>query len=89
MDLVTIGILGLIILLVLLAIRLPVGYSMASVGLVGFIVMVSSKGGLSMASRAAWDQFASYDFSVVPLVHAHGAILFCFGYQQPALRSGP
>ena len=79
MDPVTIGILGLIILLVLLAIRLPVGYSMASVGLVGFIVMVSSKGGLSMASRAAWDQFASYDFSVVPLFMLMGQFSFASG----------
>ena len=79
MDPVTVGILGLIILLVLLAIRLPVGYAMATVGLGGFIYMVSSKGGLSMASRAAWDQFASYDFSVVPLFMLMGQFSFASG----------
>ena len=50
MDPVTVGIVGLVILLVLLAIRLPVGYAMASVGLVGFIYMVSAKVGLTMAA---------------------------------------
>jgi len=79
MDPVTIGIIGLIILLILLAIGLPVGYAMASVGLTGFIYMASAKGGLTMAARAAWDQFGSYDFSVVPLFMLMGQFSFASG----------
>jgi tripartite ATP-independent transporter DctM subunit len=52
---------------------------MASVGLVGFIFMVSAKGGLTMAARAAWDQFGSYDFSVVPLFMLMGQFSFTSG----------
>ena len=79
MSPVTVGLIGLFILLFLLAIRLPVGYAMASVGLVGFIFMVSAKGGLTMAARAAWDQFGSYDFSVVPLFMLMGQFSFTSG----------
>jgi tripartite ATP-independent transporter DctM subunit len=79
MEPVTVGIIGLVVLLVLLAIRLPVGYAMASVGLTGFIYMVSAKGGLTMAARAAWEQFGSYDFSVVPLFILMGQFSFASG----------
>jgi tripartite ATP-independent transporter DctM subunit len=79
MSPVAIGLLGLIILLVLLAIRLPVGYAMTFVGLMGFIYMVSATGGLSMAARAAWGQFGSYDFSVVPLFILMGQFSFASG----------
>jgi len=82
MSPVTIGILGLIILLVLLAIRLPVGYAMASVGLAGFVYMVSAQGGLTMAARAAWDQFGSYNFSVVPLFILMGQFSFASGISR-------
>jgi tripartite ATP-independent transporter DctM subunit len=82
MSPVTIGLLGLAILLLLLAIRLPVGYAMASVGLTGFIYLVSAKGGLTMAARAAWDQFGSYDFSVIPLFILMGQFSFASGISR-------
>lgn len=77
-----IGIIGLLILLLLLSIRLPVGYTMAFVGLFGFMYMVSAKGGLTMAARACWDQFASYNFSVIPLFILMGQFAFSAGISQ-------
>ena len=87
MSPVLIGILGLVILLFLLAIRLPVGFGMALVGLCGFIFLVSPEGGLTMAARATWDQFASYHFSVVPLFILMGQFSFFSGVSRRLYKS--
>ena len=60
-----IGIIGLVVLFLLLAIRMPVGFTMALVGLAGFMYLVSAEGGLSMAARACWRNFSSYSLSVI------------------------
>lgn len=82
MSAVLFGIVGLLVLLILLSIRLPVGYSMACVGLAGFMLMISPVGGLTMAARACWDQFASYNFSVIPLFILMGQFAFASGISQ-------
>jgi tripartite ATP-independent transporter DctM subunit len=82
MSAVLFGVIGLLVLLILLSIRLPVGYSMAFVGLAGFMLMVSPVGGLTMAARACWDQFASYNFSVIPLFILMGQFAFASGISQ-------
>lgn len=82
MSAVFFGVLGLLVLLILLSMRLPVGYSMAFVGLGGFMLLVSPVGGLTMAARATWDQFASYNFSVIPLFILMGQFAFASGISQ-------
>jgi len=77
-----IGIIGLAILFILLAIRLPVGYAMALIGLTGFMYLVSAEGGLSMAARICWMQFSSYSFSVVPLFLLMGQVAFYSGISR-------
>jgi C4-dicarboxylate transporter DctM subunit len=77
-----IGIIGLVILFILLAIRLPVGYTMALIGLTGFMYLVSVEGGLSMAARICWMQFSSYSFSVVPLFLLMGQVAFYSGISK-------
>ena len=81
------GYVGLIVLLLLLSIRLPVGFSMATVGLTGFIYLTSAEGGLTMAARACWDQFASYDFSVIPLFILMGQFAFSSGISKRLYES--
>ena len=87
MSPVLIGILGLVVLLCLLAIRLPVGFAMALIGLSGFIFLVSPEGGLTMVARATWDQFASYHFSVVPLFILMGQFSFFSGISSRLYKS--
>jgi C4-dicarboxylate transporter, DctM subunit len=82
MSPVVVGIIGLALLLSFLAIRMPVGYTMALVGLSGFIFLVSPEGGLTMAARATWGQFASYNFSVVPLFILMGQFSFSSGISK-------
>jgi len=87
MNPVTSGIVGLALLLSLLAIRMPVGFAMAIVGLSGFVYMVSPEGGLTMAARACWEQFASYNFSVIPLFILMGQFAFFSGISSRLYES--
>jgi C4-dicarboxylate transporter DctM subunit len=87
MSPVVVGIIGLALLLFFLAIRMPVGFAMALIGLSGFIFLVSSEGGLTMAARATWGQFASYHFSVVPLFILMGQFSFSSGISSRLYKS--
>ncbi len=87
MSPVVVGIIGLVVLLALLAIRLPVGYTMALVGISGFVYLVSPEGGLTMAARACWDEFASYNYSVVPLFILMGQLSFSSGISSRLYES--
>ena len=87
MNPVAVGIVGLALLLFFLAIRMPVGFAMALIGLSGFIFLVSPEGGLTMAARATWGQFASYDFSVVPLFIVMGQFAFYSGISRRLYES--
>ena len=87
MSPVIVGVIGLALLLLLLCIRLPVGFAMALIGLFGFIFLVSAEGGLTMAARAAWDQFASYHFSVIPLFILMGQFAFSSGISRRLYES--
>ena len=87
MSPVVVGIIGLAFLFFFLAIRMPVGIAMALIGLCGFIFLVSSEGGLTMAARATWGQFASYHFSVVPLFILMGQFSFFSGISSRLYKS--
>ncbi len=87
MNPVVVGIIGLALLLFFLAIRMPVGFAMALIGLSGFIFLVSSEGGLTMAARATWGQFSSYHFSVVPLFILMGQFSFFSGISSRLYKS--
>ena len=73
------GLIGLAILFLLLAIRMPVGFTMALIGLAGFVYLVSAEGGLSMAARACWMNFSSYSLTVIPLFLLMGQFAFNSG----------
>jgi tripartite ATP-independent transporter DctM subunit len=82
MSPVTVGILGLVLVFILLASQMPVGFSMALVGLVGFVYLVSVKAGLSMVAMVTWTTFASYDLSVIPLFVLMGQFAFESGVSK-------
>jgi tripartite ATP-independent transporter DctM subunit len=83
----TIGIIGLVILLILMAIRLPVGFAMALIGLTGFIYLVSVEGGLTMAARLCWIHFSSYSLSVIGLFLLMGQFAFNSGMSRRLYES--
>jgi tripartite ATP-independent transporter DctM subunit len=75
----TTGIIGVIVLLALFTIGLPVGFSMAIVGLAGFALIVSPAAGFSLLVRDFFDIFASYNLTVIPLFMLMGAIAYSSG----------
>ncbi|HUU40813.1 MAG TPA: hypothetical protein VMW42_07725, partial [Desulfatiglandales bacterium] len=67
MNLTTIGIIGLILLIVLLFSKMPVGFVMAFLGLFGFSYVVTFGAGFSLLAKDVWDNFSSYSLTVIPL----------------------
>ncbi len=82
MSLTTIGIIGIISLVILLYSKMPVGFAMGFVGLIGFSCVVNFNAGLSLLSRDVWDAFSSYNLTVIPLFVFMGQIAFYAGISR-------
>jgi C4-dicarboxylate transporter DctM subunit len=83
MDLVLIGILGIIVLLVVLFfLGMPVGFAMAVVGFCGFCYVVSFKAALNMAGTDLWITFSKYGLTVIPLFVFMGYLAFNAGIAE-------
>jgi len=79
MDPVTVGLIGLLLLVVILFSRMPVGFVMAFLGLLGFSYMVSLEGGLRMLAKDFYTVFGAYSLTVVPLFILMGQVTFHSG----------
>jgi hypothetical protein len=84
----SIGFLGIAIMLVLFATRMPVAFVMGVVGFVGFSVLTSVQGGLNMVSRSMYEVFVSYDLTTIPLFILMGQLAFNAGISQASLCHG-
>jgi len=83
MDLVTVGLLGIIILLfVLFFLGMPVGFAMAVVGFCGFSYVVSLKAAINMIGADIWITFSNYGLTVIPLFVLMGYIAFNAGIAE-------
>ncbi len=82
MSLSTIGIIGIIILIVLLYSKMPVGFAMGFLGLIGFSYVVNIDAGLNLLARDVWDVFSSYNLTVIPLFVFMGQIAFHAGISR-------
>lgn len=78
----TIGILGIIALIVLLYSKMPVGFAMGFLGLFGFSYVVNLNAGVNLLVRDVWSIFASYDLTVIPLFVFMGQIAFHSGISR-------
>lgn len=61
------GIAGFILLIVLMLLRIPVGFVMAIVGFLGFALLASWDSALHMTARDFFSTFSSYNLTVIPL----------------------
>ncbi len=75
----TIGIIGIAALFVLIFSRMPVGYLMAIIGMVGFASIISIDAALSLTARDVFSVFSSYSLTVIPLFVFMGQIAFHSG----------
>jgi C4-dicarboxylate transporter DctM subunit len=82
MDPTTIGVIGLLILIIILFSRMPVGFVMALVGFLGFCYLRSPEAGLRILAKDFFDIFGSYSLTVVPLFIFMGQIAFHAGISR-------
>lgn len=67
MSPILLGILGILFLFVLLAMRMQIGFAMAIVGFVGFVILNSFESGFGLLGIEPFKVGASYTLSVIPL----------------------
>lgn len=67
MDPITVGIIGIIVLLVLIAIGMPVGFVMSIVGFGGYAYLTSFTAAMGLLKIVPYETCASYSLSVIPL----------------------
>jgi len=79
---VTVGIIGIVILVLIFILSMPVGFAMAFVGLVGFCYLVSPQAGLSLLARDVFATFSSYSLTVIPMFIFMGSIAFAAGMSR-------
>lgn len=77
-----IGILGLILLVILLLSGLPVAFTMAIIGAVGYAYMVSFSASSYLVAADIFDNFTSYTLTVIPLFVFMGQIAFHSGISR-------
>ncbi len=82
MSLVTLGIIGLVVLIIFLFSRMPVGFVMALLGFLGFSYVVTFDSGLRMMAKDVFRIFGSYNLTVVPLFIFMGQIAFHAGISR-------
>jgi C4-dicarboxylate transporter, DctM subunit len=76
------AIIGFVLLLVLLAGSMPVGFVMAAVGLAGFALMVSPQAAVTMATTDLYTTFSDYNLTTIPLFVLMGQVSFHTGISR-------
>lgn len=82
MEPITIGLIGIVVLVVLLFSRMPIGATMAFVGSVGFMSIVGVESMLGMVQTVPFSTFASQAMSVIPLFVLMGTLCFAAGMSE-------
>ncbi len=76
---ITTGIAGFVLLILLMFLRIPVGFTMAIVGFLGFGALVSWDAALNLMARDVFSVFSSYNLTVIPLFVLMGQVAFHSG----------
>lgn len=87
-SLITLGVLGCIVLLMLLLASVPVGFALALVGAVGFALAAGNpEAAYHLVVSVTYDNFSKYDLSVIPLFIFMGQIAFHAGISSRLFRA--
>ncbi len=78
----TIGLIGCILLIALLLLSMPVGFSLAVVGVLGFATIINLPAACHMMISLFLDTFSKYDYSVIPLFIFMGQVCFHSGISK-------
>ena len=79
MDPVTIGIIGVAVLIIIFLLGMPVAYTMGFVGVIGFCAVKGLDAGLGLLARDFWDTWSKYDLTVIPMFVFMGSVAFYAG----------
>ena len=85
-DAFAIGIAGLICLLALIAVRVPIAYTMILVGFVGIILQSGPTVLMNQLKDLAYSQFSNYDLSVLPMFILMGGLASRCGLSRDLFR---
>jgi len=78
----TVGLIGIGVLIVVLFSRMPIGFVMAFIGFAGFTYLSGFGASLTMLRTVPYTTFASYDLSVIPLFILMGTLCFYAGLSR-------
>ncbi|MEW6664550.1 MAG: TRAP transporter large permease [Thermodesulfobacteriota bacterium] len=87
MDSSTVGALGLIVMLGLMALGMPIAFAMALVGAGGYVWLAGLKAGLSLLGMVPFSTAFTYTFSVIPLFILMGQFAFHAGLVTDLYRT--
>ena len=73
------GVLGIIVFVIFLCLRMPIGIAMALTGVVGFSYLVTPDAAFRMMSSEFYMNFANYSFSVIPMFVFMGYLAYHSG----------
>ena len=79
---VVVGIIGFGTLIFVFLLGVPVAFSMALVGMLGFAYLTSIEGAVSMTGSVLWSTLESYSLTVLPMFVLMGAIAFQSGISK-------
>ncbi len=79
MSATTIAVLGIVVLVIIFLLRMPVAYTMAAVGCVGFGIASAWSPALRIVAKDIWVTYSSYSLSVAPMFVLMGTIAFYAG----------
>ena len=74
MDGILIGVIGFIVLVIIFLLRMPVGFAMAFVGVLGLSYLISPEVALYVLARDFFSIFSSYSLTVIPMFTLMGCI---------------
>jgi len=83
----TVGVIGLIILLILLFARMWIGFAMGLIGFLGFAYLVGFDPALKVLATLPYSQLSDYNFSVLPLFVLMGVVSANTGISEDLYRS--
>lgn len=75
----TIGLIGILFFLTLVALRMPISIAMALAGFAGFSFMVSPAASFNMVAKELYANFSSYSLSVIPMFVWMGFLAYYSG----------
>jgi len=78
----TAGLIGIGLLVLLFLLRMPVAFSMALVGFVGFWYLTTPEAALGLLGRDIFDSFSSYPLSVIPMFILMGTFAYASGISK-------